>query len=308
MLTDDVPLTKFIRTMLSNRRFKVELNGKQSRWRNQRNGLFTIFNAIPSVVQYVHQRPATHSCHQQFHLSRRPVPYHPTPSPAAKRAERLLQGEPSVSKSRKDPANGVPSKELSPTATWMSPGTVRSLTILTHRFTLASRSLTYRNHCMKTHAKLSSRNNLLRKLHGTNWGCNWGTCPQTMRTTVTAICLSVVEYCCPVWARSAHRKLVDTTLNETCRLITGCIRATATPDLYVLSGIAQPEIRRSVHSQNERTEQLTDQRHSLHHQHPINSRVHTRNSFISTRSLSYVSRQKPVSPSGKNRGRQPTAI
>ena len=82
MLTDDVPLTKFIRTMLSNRRFKVELNGKQSRWRNQRNGLFAIFNAIPYVVQYVHQRPATHSCHQQFHLSRRPVPYHPTPSPA----------------------------------------------------------------------------------------------------------------------------------------------------------------------------------------------------------------------------------
>ena len=39
MITDDVPLTKFIRTMLSNRRFKVELNGKQSRWRNQRNGL-----------------------------------------------------------------------------------------------------------------------------------------------------------------------------------------------------------------------------------------------------------------------------
>ena len=39
MLTDDVPLTKFIRTMLSNRRFKVELNGKQSRWRNQRNCL-----------------------------------------------------------------------------------------------------------------------------------------------------------------------------------------------------------------------------------------------------------------------------
>ena len=39
MLTDDVPLTMFIRTMLSNRRFKVELNDKQSRWRNQRNGL-----------------------------------------------------------------------------------------------------------------------------------------------------------------------------------------------------------------------------------------------------------------------------
>ena len=29
--------------------------------------------------------------------------------------------------------------------------------------------------------------------------------------------------------------LVDTTLNETCRLITGCIRPTATPDLYVVN-------------------------------------------------------------------------
>ena len=40
---------------------------------------------------------------------------------------------------------------------------------------------------------------------------------------------------------------------ETCRLITGCIRPTATPDLYVLSGTAPPEIRRNVHCQNERT-------------------------------------------------------
>ena len=39
MLTDDVPLTMLIRTTLSTRRFKVELNGKHSRWRNQRNGL-----------------------------------------------------------------------------------------------------------------------------------------------------------------------------------------------------------------------------------------------------------------------------
>ena len=140
------------------------------------------------------------------------------------------------------------------------------------------RSLTYRNHCLKTRAKLSSRNNLLRKLHGTNWGA----CPHTMRTTAIALCLSVGEYCCPVLARSTHRKLIDTTLNETCRLITGCIRPTATPDLYMLSGIAPPEIRRSVHCQNERTKQLTDQRHSLHHHQPVKSRLHSRNSFVST--------------------------
>ena len=103
-----------------------------------------------------------------------------------------------------------------------------------------------------------------------------------MRTSATALFLCVAEYCCPVWARSTHRKLVDTTLNDTCRLITGCIRPTATPDLYVLSGIAPPEIRRSVHSQNERTKQLTDQRHSLHHHQPMKSRLHSRTSFIST--------------------------
>ena len=56
------------------------------------------------------------------------------------------------------------------------------------------RSLAYRNHCLKTLAKLSSRNNLLRKLHGTNWGA----CPHTMMTTAIALCLSVAEYCCPV--------------------------------------------------------------------------------------------------------------
>ena len=53
-------------------------------------------------------------------------------------------------------------------------------------------------------------------------------------------------------------------------------------DLYVLSGIAPPEIRRSVHSPNERTKQLTDQRHSLHHHQPVKSRLHSRNSFVST--------------------------
>ena len=39
MPTDDVPLTKFIRTMQSNRRFNVKVNDKQSRRRNQRNSL-----------------------------------------------------------------------------------------------------------------------------------------------------------------------------------------------------------------------------------------------------------------------------
>ena len=70
--------------------------------------------------------------------------------------------------------------------------------------------------------------------------------------------LTYRNHCCPVWARSTHRKLVDTTLNETCRLITGCIRPTATPDIYVLSGIAPPEISSSLRPQPKRAHQTTD--------------------------------------------------
>ena len=46
--------------------------------------------------------------------------------------------------------------------------------------------------------------------------------------------------------------------------------------------VSQQEIRRSVHSQNERTKQLTVQRHSRHHPQPVKSRLHSCNSFVST--------------------------
>ena len=227
---------------------------------------YTRLSAIPSVVQRVHQRPAPSRGLQQLHIRRRPVPYHATedvrtcgdyPRQRTKRAGRVFQREPSTSKSRQDPANGIPSKE--PPCRPQTECHLDHTNSPVYLGITLDRSRTYRNHCMKTRTKLSSRNNLLRKLHGTNWGA----CPHTMRTTAILRCLSVAEYCCPGWARSTHRKLVDTTLNETCRLITGCIRPTATPDLYVLSGIAPPEIRRSVHSQNERTKQLTDFLHVM---------------------------------------------
>ena len=56
MLTDDVPLTMLIRTTLSIRQFNVELNGKHSRWRNQRNGL-PQGSVISSLLLNVHDQP-----------------------------------------------------------------------------------------------------------------------------------------------------------------------------------------------------------------------------------------------------------
>ena len=39
VMSEDVEFTKLIGSTMSNRRFYVELNGKKSRWRNQKNGL-----------------------------------------------------------------------------------------------------------------------------------------------------------------------------------------------------------------------------------------------------------------------------
>ena len=140
------------------------------------------------------------------------------------------------------------------------------------------RTLTYRELCKKTKGKIASRNNLLHKLRETNWGAQ----PQTLRITAIAVCVSTAEYCRPVWSRSAHCKDIDVTLNDTCRLITGCICPTPTQDLYVLSGIAPPDIQRQVVTQKERQKTVTDPRHNLYNQVPVTCRLKSRHSFINS--------------------------
>jgi len=44
-----------------------------------------------------------------------------------------------------------------------------------------------------------SQNNLIAKLAGTSWGAS----ASTLHTSALALCYSVAEYCCPVWARSS---------------------------------------------------------------------------------------------------------
>ena len=233
MLTDDVPLTTFIRTMLSNRRFKVEINGKQSRWRNQRNGLPQGSVLSPLLFNvYTNDQPLPVATNSFIYADDLCLTTQQVETTHANGLNELgaFYNENHASKSRKDPANDIPPKEPP-----SRPQTECHLERYEARpYTLTglpwhhTRPLTHLpKPLLLTRTKLSSRNNLLVKLHGINWGA----CPHTTRTTATALYLSVAEYCCPVWARSTHRKLVDTTLNETCRLITGCIRQTATPDI-----------------------------------------------------------------------------
>ena len=102
------------------------------------------------------------------------------------------------------------------------------------------RFLTYHEYLKKTSAKVGTRNNLLSKLAGTDWGAY----APTLRSTALALCFSTAEYCSPVWARSNHTNLVDVKLNASMRIVSGTLRPTPLPWLPVLSNIPPPHLRR----------------------------------------------------------------
>jgi len=107
--------------------------------------------------------------------------------------------------------------------------------------------------------KVQARNDLLRKLAGTQWGAR----SHTMRETGLALCFLTEEYACPVWSQSKHAKHVSVALNGTCRIITGCLRLTHTCKLYLLAGIAPPEIKMRVATDIEKNKQMKDERHPM---------------------------------------------
>ena len=100
------------------------------------------------------------------------------------------------------------------------------------------RSLTYRRHLESLRKKLTTRVGLLRRLAGSSWG---GWCQNVAALSLIHF---AVEYCAPVWSRSAHTRLIDKPINDALRLVTRCLRPTPTDNLFVLSGITLTELRR----------------------------------------------------------------
>ena len=117
--------------------------------------------------------------------------------------------------------------------------------------------------------KVATRNNLLKKLSNSKWGCNAG----TIRTTALALSYSAAEYAFQVWARSPHTSKLDPELNDVCRSITGCLRPTNVEELYLLAEIAPPDIRRYVCARVEK--KIHETSHSLHGQIPAERRLKT---------------------------------
>ncbi|KAJ8372744.1 hypothetical protein AAFF_G00277520 [Aldrovandia affinis] len=74
------------------------------------------------------------------------------------------------------------------------------------------------------------------------------------------------------WSRLCHARKLDPNLNETCRIVTGCIKTTPVHCLYALS-----DIRRAVS-----TKQANDNRRSLHEHSAARKRLSSRSSFPDT--------------------------
>lgn len=111
--------------------------------------------------------------------------------------------------------------------------------------TYLDRPLTYLPNSEKLSQKLKTRNNLLRKIAGTDWGAN----AHILRTTALALVYSTAEYAAPVWYKCAHVDKIDCQLNETMRIITGSVQSTPLQWLPVLSNIAPPVLRREKAAQ-----------------------------------------------------------
>ena len=126
-----------------------------------------------------------------------------------------------------------------------------------------------------TKMKVATRNNLLRKLSNSKWGAN----ASTIRTTALALSYSVAEYAAPVWARSSCPE-TEPRAKQCMQSVTGCLKPTNVEDLYLLAGIAPPDIRRDVCARVEKTKQETNEAHSLYGQNPAERRLESRNCFL----------------------------
>ena len=137
-------------------------------------------------------------------------------------------------------------------------------------------SLSYKEHIRKTKAKVSTCNNILRKLTLSKWGAS----PKMLRTTTLALSYSAAKHVCPAWGRSAHAKLLNPVLNESCCLITGCLKLTNTSNLHWPADIAPPEIRREAASKQECLKETCDSRHMLYDHQPAPSHLRSQRNFL----------------------------
>ena len=123
------------------------------------------------------------------------------------------------------------------------------------------RSLTFRHHLEALRKKLSTRV-ALRRLAGSGWGAS----SKRLRISVLSLVCSTAEYCAPVWCRIMHTRLIDSILNDSLRIVPGCLLPAPMEDLLVLAGIQPAELRRLGATLFLANRAIHDPDHVLHRQ------------------------------------------
>ena len=73
----------------------------------------------------------------------------------------------------------------------------------------------------------------------------WGAGATTLRIATLALVHSATEHYVPVWCRSTHTCLIDPTVNDALRIVTGCLGPTSADNLPILAGIQPTELCRN---------------------------------------------------------------
>ena len=91
--------------------------------------------------------------------------------------------------------------------------------------------LTFTQHCNNIAVKVQQRNNVLKSLAGSTWGCD----KETLLTTYQAIGRSIFSYCCSVWTPS-HKDTDWCRLQRAqiyaLRISTGCLKMADVAELH----------------------------------------------------------------------------
>ena len=248
-MTEGADFTKLIGGMISNRRFYIELNGKKSRLRNQKNGLTQWSVLLPVLCnvytndQLVHNDTRSFIFADDLCIATQRSTFEQTETILTEAVHNLdkyykrnhLRANPGKTQTCTfHLKNREASMNLN--ITWYNKH-LEHIPNPVHLRVTVNITLSYIEHIHKLKGKTSARNNIHRKLSNTKWGAK-------LATIKTTLCYSTAEYACPVWESSPHVSKLGPGLNY----ITGCLRPTSVENVYILAGIAQTGVRTATPS------------------------------------------------------------